>query len=103
MNLELITPDSISSIPTIPSVIHRHIKTMNYIYTEDIRQFEYKINNILMASLEKPRFYKVDALESLYHVKSRIYNHQMDNIHWMLSREKECNDKIITSKILKIL
>lgn len=101
MNLELITPDSISSIPTIPSVIHRHIKTMNYIYSEDIKQFEYKIDNILMASLEKPRFYKVDRLENLGLVKSRIYNHQMDNIHWMLSREKECNEKIITSKIYR--
>ncbi len=101
MNLELITPDSIKEIPTIPSVIHRHIKTMNYIYSDDINQFEYKIDNILLASLEKPRFYKVDTLESLSLVKSRIYNHQMDNIHWMLSREKECNDKIITSKIYK--
>lgn len=101
MNLELITPDSISSIPTIPSVIHRHIKTMNYIYTDDIKQFEYKIDNILMVSLEKPRFYKVDKLEGLNVIKSRIYNHQMDNIHWMLSMESNSNNKVITSKIYK--
>ncbi len=100
-NLELITPEYINGIPTIPGVIHRQIKTMNYIYTEDLPQFEYKINTMLMNELTKQRFYKTDPLHMAEFVKTKIYSHQYDNIHWMLMKESNPVDTIIQSKIYK--
>ncbi len=100
-NLELITPEYINSIYTFSSLIHRHIKIMNYIYIEDLPEFQYKIDKILQDELTKPRFYKVDVLPISQFIKTKIYSHQYDNIHWMLNKESNLTDSIITSKIYK--
>ncbi len=100
-NLELITPEYINSISIIGSIIHRHIKIMNYIHLEDLTLFQYKVDNILLKELTKPRFFKVDSLPFTQFIKTKIYSHQYDNIHWMLNKERDLNNTIITSKIYK--
>jgi SNF2 family DNA or RNA helicase len=100
MYLELITPELISSISTVPSNIHRHIKIMNYILQEDENQFNYKIDS-LIEELEKPRYFKTEPLGIEDKVRTKIFSHQYDNVHWVLNHEQNFNNYIIRNKIYK--
>lgn len=88
-NLILLTNEEIQK-PVYSNLIDRHIKFINNLTNKN--WFEYNLS-LLQGELSADRFYNIQPLN--IEIKTKLYDYQIDNIHWMANIE----NNLIAGKI----
>jgi SWI/SNF-related matrix-associated actin-dependent regulator of chromatin subfamily A3 len=96
-NISLITKSFLNENPLIKTIIDRDIKHSNYLIND--RGFSYICNEFGKRRLED--YYNL--VEQPAQIKTRLYDYQRDNLHWMTSREREPVDFFFTDHKISVL
>ncbi len=98
LNSALITPHIIKNDSTILTAVDRTIKYLNNLTFPEKNFFKYKIDQI-MTMLVQPRIYNLTSFSFETHLKTKLFRHQRDNVHWMLKTESEKGNYVVNDKI----